>query len=146
MNPAIKLILVSVLVISFTLMSTVFAQVNSNNRQGEIMVNIPACKVTLKTLFHDIEQQTGMTFFYNNRLVNVDEIIRFSCSNEKLDIVLRRLLHEKGVTWSYMDKEIVLRPITKERTFLQSFGTHEAAGIDLAACDDNNKLVITKIM
>ena len=77
-----------------------------------VTVNIEAKNETVAEILKDIEAQSGYDFFYNNKLVNVNR--RVSVSSKKGDIfdVLNQVFDGTNVTYSVLDKKIVLS--TKE--------------------------------
>lgn len=73
-----------------------------------VTVNIEAKNETVAEILKDIEAQSGYDFFYNNKLVNVNR--RVSVSSKKGDIfdVLNQVFDGTDVTYSVLDKKIVL--------------------------------------
>ena len=74
----------------------------------EVTVSIEAKNETVAEILKDIEAQSGYDFFYNNKLVNVNR--RVSVSSKKGDIfdVLNQVFDGTDVTYSVLDKKIVL--------------------------------------
>ncbi|WP_161596746.1 SusC/RagA family TonB-linked outer membrane protein [Chitinophaga vietnamensis] len=63
----------------------------------------------LGRVFKAIEEQTGYYFMYNTRQVQEEDKVTLHLSKVSLDKVLHQLLDQRGLTWEYRDKAIVLR-------------------------------------
>lgn len=76
-------------------------------------INLTEKNVSLETVFSKIEKQSGYTFFYRMELIrmmpNVDVNIRNVSVNEALD----QFLHKFSLSYSIVDKTIVIKPITR---------------------------------
>lgn len=77
-----------------------------------VTVNIEAKNETVAEILKDIEAQSGYDFFYNNKLVNVNRRVSVSSKNENVFDVLNQVFDGTNVTYSVLDKKIVLS--TKE--------------------------------
>ncbi|WP_299580488.1 TonB-dependent receptor [uncultured Sunxiuqinia sp.] len=66
--------------------------------------------VTIKDVLMEIENQSGMYFLYNSELIDVQEKVDASFTNEKLDVILNKLFEDKNVQVIVNDRHIVLTP------------------------------------
>jgi len=71
-------------------------------------VTLELKKVTLKTVFNQIENQTDFTFFYENDIVDSNKKVSINADNMSVDKVLEQVLSETDVVFKIIDKQIVI--------------------------------------
>lgn len=73
-------------------------------------VTVSHSSVPVKTVMDNIEKQTGFVFFYNNRLVDVQQRASLKVSNRPLSEALKQLFDATGISFRVMGKQIALFP------------------------------------
>jgi TonB-linked SusC/RagA family outer membrane protein len=66
-------------------------------------------EIGLAEVFRSIKQQTGLTVFYSNGLLNDQEKVSLNGEKVKLDDLLTTILKEKNISWTYRKQVIVLQ-------------------------------------
>lgn len=89
--------------------------------------------ISLENLFRVVNEQTGMTAFYNDEQLNSYERVSVNFQNEPLDNVLARLLRKRGIGWCY-----------RKDVFVVSF--KQDNDIDLGYIPGEDKRLITGIV
>lgn len=72
-------------------------------------VSIKGNNITLADVFKSIKQQTGLTVFYNNSLLDDSERISISFNQTGIEDVMRLVLKGKAIDWLIQKKNIVLQ-------------------------------------
>ena len=81
----------------------------SASAKGQVReVTLDLSKVPLNTALEAIGKQTSMSVVYNNNDIDVDRLVSIKGTDEPLDKVMNRLFKGTGVTYSIVDKHIVL--------------------------------------
>src|ERR1700756_5586910 len=65
--------------------------------------------VSLKTIFRDIEQQSDYQFFYKEKLLKQTKNVNVNVVNASIEEVLSLCLHDQSLTYSIIDKIIVIK-------------------------------------
>ncbi len=78
-------------------------------------VSISEINAPLKKILLQIEQQTGYVFWYNNSLIDTSAVIDITVKEASMDKTLDLCLKNLSLTYSIVDKVIVLRPLLAER-------------------------------
>ncbi len=84
------------------LASPAFAQDQKN-------ISLEANNTPIATVIEQIEQQSGYTFFYNNKDINISRNVSLSLQGSDLRTALNELFQGTGITWSIDDKHIILK-------------------------------------
>lgn len=71
-------------------------------------------RTTLENVFKSIKQQTGLTLFYSNDLLNDQEVVDVQFHKANLSNVLNQLLEKKDLTWSIRSKYIIIQKEDKQ--------------------------------
>ena len=82
-------------------------------------INLKGRNITLASVFKTIKNQTGLTVFYSNKLLDDAEKVSMEFTNAELAEVMQYVLKGKGLEWLIKEKYIVLQkqvPITKTET------------------------------
>lgn len=87
-------------------LSAAFLQVSS---QPFSPVTISETDASLKKIFRQIEQQTGYVFWYNISLIDTSAVIDITVKETGLDKTLDLCLKNVSLTYTIVDKVIVLR-------------------------------------
>jgi len=74
-------------------------------------INLSEKNVSLEKVFSKIEQQTGYTFFYRMELISAMPNINISLKNVTVDEALDQFLSKLSLTYSIIDKTVVIKPI-----------------------------------
>lgn len=74
-------------------------------------VTLNVRNATIASVMKQIEEQTGLTFFYENSRVNTSRRVSINSSNEDLDSLLERLFSKNNVSCTVMDDKIILSPM-----------------------------------
>ena len=78
----------------FGLMSS-FAKTNAQNSKLDFQIE----KGTVKEVLEKIEQQTGLSFMYDNDVFDVNREISLTVNNESIENVMKSLLAEKNLKY-----------------------------------------------
>lgn len=79
------------------------------NDQGKQKVSVIADNKELQEVFRSLKQQTGLTFFYSERLIDDKERITVNMVNKTLDEVLQKVLGSRGLIWEYTDNVVGIK-------------------------------------
>lgn len=83
---------------------------SANGHQFDFKVTLKAEQVALKLVMKDIEKQTGLYFMYSaTGSLRVNDPVSITVTNAKLEDVLATLMESRGISWTIMDKAIVLK-------------------------------------
>lgn len=93
-----------VLVLSFLLHLPVIAQ-----QQKRLTLQSGNESISLADIFKALKQQTGLTVFYNNQLLNDKEKLKVNFSQAELATVMDYVLKNKNIGWTLNDQFIILR-------------------------------------
>ncbi|GAA0530181.1 TonB-dependent receptor [Chitinophaga japonensis] len=83
-------------------------------KKSELKVSLSGRQLKLQEVFKAITSQTSLRFVYNSGQLNDQEKVTVSFRETPLDEALQQLLQNKGLSWTYVDNAIVLRPETKK--------------------------------
>lgn len=72
-------------------------------------ITLSQSNVPLKTVFREIEQQSGYQFFYKEKLLNQTKNVSINVSDASIDEVLAICLKDQLLSWSMVDKIIVIK-------------------------------------
>ncbi len=111
-NPITLLNRAGIAVIAFFFMLTVVTP--SAFAQQQKAISIEARNKPITTVMQEIEQQSGYTFFYNTKDVNISRNINLNLRDSDLKTVLDELFKGTAITWSLDNKQIVLK-VSDER-------------------------------
>lgn len=85
---------------------------SANVHQFDFKVTLKAEQVALKSVMKDIEKQTGLYFMYSaTGSLRVNDPVSITVTNAKLEDVLETLMESRGISWTIMDKAIVLKAV-----------------------------------
>lgn len=70
-------------------------------------------RVTLESVFKSIKEQTGLTVFYSNELLNDQEVVDVQFLNTDISNVLDQLFEKKDLTWFIRSKSIIIQKKVK---------------------------------
>ncbi len=77
--------------------------------QQQKAISIEAKNKPITTVMQEIEQQSGYTFFYNTKDVNISRNINLDLRDSDLKTALDELFKGTAITWSLDNKQIVLK-------------------------------------
>lgn len=83
-------------------------QVNANSYSQKVTLSLK--ESSLKTLFKEIKKQTGYNFLYTNELVEKVETVNIECKDMPVENVLQKCLSNTQLTFSIIEKTIVIEP------------------------------------
>lgn len=84
--------------------------------QPEYKVTLKVHQTELKSILRSIEDQTGLYFMFNTDIIRLQEKISIHLQAVRLEEALQQLFAARGISWSIMEKAIVLKnsqPIKK---------------------------------
>lgn len=67
---------------------------------------------TVEKVLNAIEKQSGYSFVYNNKIVNVDRLVNIKANNKSLKSVLAELFRGTNINYSTEGKHIILNSTT----------------------------------
>lgn len=97
----VKIIITILLVSSFHLSASVYAQ----------RINLNEKKVQMVQILNKIEKQVGYTFFYNKRDLQQLKPVTIVVNNERLDVTLDKIFADQPLGYALHDKIIVIKKI-----------------------------------
>ncbi|WP_109697888.1 SusC/RagA family TonB-linked outer membrane protein [Chitinophaga deserti] len=77
--------------------------------QPEYKVTLKAHQTELKSILRSIEDQTGLYFMFNTDIIRLQEKISIHLQAVRLEEALQQLFAARGISWSIMEKAIVLK-------------------------------------
>lgn len=92
--------LLCLLLVLFSAFSPVYGQ--------EVKITLNRQGIPLESLLKEVEKQTSMSFVYNTSDVDLNRIVSLKVSGESLSQVLSRLFDGTDISFSIVDKHIVL--------------------------------------
>lgn len=72
-------------------------------------ITLDLSNVPIATAIQQIEQQSGYTFFYNNKDINIARNVTVSLKDSDLRAALGELFQGTGISWSIDDRHIILK-------------------------------------
>lgn len=79
-------------------------------------VTLSEKNVSLQKVFREINRQTGYQFFYNDKLLNQAGKVDINVTNASLEEVLKMCLKKLPVTYTIVEKTIVVKPVEEKET------------------------------
>lgn len=70
--------------------------------------NLKMEQVALKQVLKTIEQQSEFHFLFNSRIVDVDRLVNVNVSGRNINTILERLFSGTGISYTIIDRQIVL--------------------------------------
>lgn len=86
----------------------------------ETIITISASQLSLAELLEIISQKSGIPFSYNPKRIDVDEKIDYSAINKTLASVLTDLSEQFGLSYSFVEDQIILKPEKKSGKTIQT--------------------------
>lgn len=80
----------------------------NNNYAQKKSLNISAQTLTVHEVLNNIEKQTGYTFFYNTKQVDLSRKVNIKASNENIFQVLKKIFTGTNICYKILDKSIIL--------------------------------------
>ena len=77
--------------------------------QDQKNISLEVNNTPIASVIRQIEQQSGYTFFYNNKDVNIVHNVSLALRDSDLRTVLNELFRNTNITWSIDDKHIILK-------------------------------------
>ena len=85
----------------------------------DIRVNIDFTKASLGSVLNEIGRQTSLSIVYNTGDVNPTQPVSIKASNENITTVMNRLLRGTGLSYSIMNKHLILSTTDKNHSIQQ---------------------------
>ena len=85
----------------------------------DIRVNIDFTKAPLGNVLDEIGHQTSLSIVYNTRDVNPNQPVSVKATNENITSVMNRLLRGTGISYSIMNKHLILSANDKDKAIQQ---------------------------
>lgn len=98
----------------FTLLFLTFSllQVNASNSYGQNQkVTLNEDGVSMTQIFQQIENQTDLHFFYNNKDLDVHQKVSVNVNNLRVMELLSQLFQNKAITYQIFGSQIVLKKV-----------------------------------
>ena len=87
----------------FGLMSS-FAETDAQNSRLDFQIE----KGTVKDVLEVIENQTGLSFMYDNQILDVNRIVTLKANNQSVEEVLQSLLLEENLKYERVNRYIII--------------------------------------
>src|SRR5690606_26302947 len=94
--------------LTILIMTTFFLQVSANSLAQN--VTLKQKNITLKQVFNQIRSQTGYDVLWQSGKVNEEKRIDVNFVKEELSKVLDEILDNQNLTYSIVDKTVVIKP------------------------------------
>jgi TonB-linked SusC/RagA family outer membrane protein len=95
-------------------------------------ITIEARNSTVKSILKDIETQSGLRFFYNDELRDINQEVDLIVKNEKVDNVLKKLFANSEISYTYLENKIVVvapkRILEKQQNIIRGTITDSDSG------------------
>lgn len=78
------------------------------------LISLSEKNVPLEKVFRSIEKQTGFVFFYDHKLIDNTSKITIDLRNVTLEKALDMCLKDQSLTWSIVNRNIVIKPRAPE--------------------------------
>lgn len=88
------------------ILCSVLIPVRSNAQQ----IGLDYTNEKLSVVLKEIQKETGYSFFYNNSLIDVDQLVTIRIEKGKPEIALDALFKNTGISYKIIGKQIVLSP------------------------------------
>ena len=93
----------------------------------EILISLHARDMALREVLDRIEEQSGLSFAYNSRLIDEQKIINLHVDDSPLDRVLLLLFPGEKIRFEVLEKQIVLKKVRRRKVSLEA-GISSAEG------------------
>ena len=132
-----KFLLKTKLCLFFAMVLTFSAIANVNAQQERVTLRLR--KVSVKTLFQEIQKQTDLNFVFNTEQAGALKPISIDVRSETVDNVLRQVLSDSDLTYEFDGNLIIVRPASQ----LQAQVSQQVEEIKLTGkvVDENNELL-----
>ncbi len=100
-------LIIGCIIIGFLLHTTTSA---AQDNSPDPRLSIEKSNVPLKRILDEIEQQTGLVFFYNNQQIDVEKNTSIHVKDKKLSAVLNQLFDKDNIRYKLIGKQITLFP------------------------------------
>jgi hypothetical protein len=84
---------------------------HAQNLQKKISLNLS--NSTLKTALNEIGREGNIHFSYNPSKIPLEKTLSYTCKNKPVRDVLNDILNPMGITWSLVEKQVVLKSSKK---------------------------------
>ena len=103
----------------------------------DIRVNIDFTKASLGSVLNEIGRQTSLSIVYNTGDVNPTQPVSIKASNENITTVMNRLLRGTGLSYSIMNKHLILSTTDKNHSIPtgESYGYRKYFGCQRRTTD-----------
>lgn len=92
---------------------------------------------TVEKVLNAIEKQSGYSFVYNNKIVNVDRLVNISANKKSLKFVLAELFKGTNINYSTEGKHIILSASNATRE-----GDSRTKKISGTICDEKGEPIV----
>ncbi len=103
--------LFKVMRLTFFLLFVSLTQVIAVNSYSQVTrITLDMKSTTVRDVLYEIESKSEFYFFFNSKLVDVDRKVDIKVTNERIDQLLARLFEGQDVSYTVMDKHIIIQP------------------------------------
>lgn len=99
--------------ITFFLLLAFFVQVSASTYSQQVKVSLECQNEELLTVMKNLEKQTDLFFFFNDKAMDTRQKVTLSVKEEKLDEVLDKLFAGR-FQWEIVSNLIVLKPVPRQ--------------------------------
>ena len=99
--------------ITFFLLLAFFVQVSASTYSQQVKVSLECQNEELLTVMKNLEKQTDLFFFFNDKAMDTRQKVTLSVKEEKLDEVLDKLFAGR-FQWEIVSNQIVLNPVPRQ--------------------------------
>ena len=94
--------------VSFILLFVCMFQISATVFSQNGLFTIETKNMTMRDLFHEIEQQSAYRFFYNDLLVNIDKEVSINVSDIQINELLDMVLGNSDIMYRILDNRLIV--------------------------------------
>ncbi|MDF1576387.1 MAG: TonB-dependent receptor [Bacteroidales bacterium] len=83
----------------------------------------------MRKVLDGIEEQTGLSFSYNSRLIDEEEIVSIHLNKSPLEVVLDTLFSERRISFEVVEQQIVLKRAWRRRLNAEASPDRDSTGV-----------------
>ncbi|WP_347840603.1 TonB-dependent receptor [uncultured Draconibacterium sp.] len=105
--------------IVFIICFSTFGVLASNSYSQVTKLSLNYSNTSIQEILVEIEESSEFYFLYNNKLIDVERKVNIDVENKQITEVLDKLFSADEVSYSIMDRQIVLTPISAKASTVQ---------------------------
>jgi len=111
----LKILMVMKLTTFFLLISILSVAARGYSQHARL--NLSLQNASIQELFQEIEKQSEFNFFYKDDQIDVNKMVSIEADNSLIGEVLNEIFENSGVSYTVVDKVIVITPSKEQQNF-----------------------------